>query len=121
MIFPGVTAAGAANTVATTAEQYWKFVGGRNTPVGEVWAYDATNIRLREASLSYTLPKNLLKNVPFQAASVSLTGRNLFFIVNKAKGFDPESTAGSTNTSVGQEGFSLPTTRQIGLNLNLSF
>ncbi|MES3017686.1 MAG: SusC/RagA family TonB-linked outer membrane protein [Bacteroidota bacterium] len=121
MIFPGVTAAGAANTVTTTAEQYWKFVGGRNTPVGEVWAYDATNVRLREASLSYTLPKSLLSKAPFQAASVSLVGRNLFFIVNKAKGFDPESTAGSTNTSVGQEGFSLPTTRQIGLNLNLSF
>jgi len=45
----------------------------------------------------------------------------LFFIVNKAKGFDPESTAGASNTAVGQEGFSLPTTRQIGLNLNLSF
>ena len=121
MIFPGVTAAGAANTVATTAEAYWKFVGGRNTPVGEVWAYSATNVRLREASLSYTLPKNLFKKAPFQAGSVSLVGRNLFFIVNKAKGFDPESTAGSTNTSVGQEGFSLPSTRQIGLNLNLSF
>ena len=121
MVFPGVTAAGAANTVATTAEAYWKFVGGRNTPVGEVWAYDATNVRLREASISYNLPKNLLKKAPFQAASVSLTGRNLFFIVNKAKGFDPESTAGATNTSVGQEGFSLPSTRQIGLNLNLSF
>ena len=120
-IFPGVTAAGAANTVATTAEAYWKFVGGRNTPVGEVWAYSATNVRLREASLTYALPKNLFKKAPFQAASVSLTGRNLFFITNKAKGFDPESTAGSTNTSVGQEGFSLPATRQIGLNLNLSF
>ncbi|OYY00621.1 MAG: SusC/RagA family TonB-linked outer membrane protein, partial [Sphingobacteriia bacterium 35-40-5] len=100
MVFPGVTAAGAANTVATTAEQYWKFVGGRNTPVGEVWSYSATNVRLREASLSYALPKNLFKKAPFQAASVSLTGRNLFFIVNKAKGFDPESTAGATNTSV---------------------
>ncbi|WP_411272994.1 SusC/RagA family TonB-linked outer membrane protein [Daejeonella sp.] len=121
MIFPGVTAAGAANTVATTAEAYWKFVGGRNTPVGEVWAYDATNVRLREASISYTLPNNLIKRAPFQGASVSLTGRNLFFIVNRAKGFDPESTAGATNTSVGQEGFSLPSTRQIGLNLNLSF
>jgi len=120
-VFPGVNASGAANTVATTAEQYWKFVGGRNTPVGEVWSYSATNVRLREASLSYALPKSLLKKAPFQAASVSLVGRNLFFIINKAPGFDPESTAGSTNTSVGQEGFSLPSTRQIGLNLNLSF
>jgi len=120
-VFPGVNAAGAVNTVATTAEQFYKFVGGRNTPVGEVWSYSATNVRLREATLSYRLPKNLFKKAPFQAASVSLTGRNLFFIVNKAPGFDPESTAGATNTSVGQEGFSLPSTRQIGLNLNLSF
>lgn len=120
-VYPGVTATGAPNTVATTAESYWKFVGGRNTPVGEVWSYSATNVRLREASLSYALPKNLFKKAPFQAASVALVGRNLFFIVNKAKGFDPESTAGATNTSVGQEGFSLPATRQIGLNLNLSF
>jgi outer membrane receptor protein involved in Fe transport len=119
--FPGVTAAGGTNTVSTTAENYWKFVGGRNTPVGEVWSYSATNVRLREASISYALPKNLFKKAPFQAGSVALVGRNLFFIMNKAKGFDPESTAGATNTSVGQEGFSLPSTRQIGLNLNLSF
>jgi hypothetical protein len=120
-VVPGVNAAGTPNTVATTAEAYWKFVGGRNSPLGEVWSYSATNIRLREAALTYRLPKTLLKKAPFQAASVSLTGRNLFFIRNDAPGFDPESTAGSTNTSVGQEGFSLPSTRQIGLNLNLSF
>ncbi len=120
-IVPGVTAAGSPNTQAISSETYWKFIGGRNSPIGEAWSYSATNVRLREASLSYALPKNLLKKVPFQAGSISLVGRNLFFIINKAEGFDPESTAGATNTSVGQEGFSLPSTRQIGLNLNLSF
>ncbi len=120
-VFSGVNAAGAVNTISTNAETFWKFVGGRNSPIGEVWSYSATNVRLREASISYALPNNLFKKAPFQAASVSLVGRNLFFIINKAPGFDPESTAGATNTSVGQEGFSLPSTRQIGLNLNLSF
>lgn len=120
-IFPGVTAAGTANTVATTAEKYWKKVGGRNTPVGEVWTYDATNIRMREVSLSYSLPNNLLKKSPFQAASLSLVGRNLFFLLNKAEGFDPELTSGAQNTTVGLESFSMPSTRQVGLNLNLSF
>ncbi|WP_276361771.1 SusC/RagA family TonB-linked outer membrane protein [Daejeonella sp. H1SJ63] len=120
-IFPGVTATGTANTVATTAEKYWKKVGGRNTPVGEVWTYDATNIRMREVSLSYALPNNLLKKSPFQAASVSLVGRNLFFLLNKAEGFDPELTSGAQNTTVGLESFSMPSTRQVGLNLNLSF
>ncbi len=120
-IFPGVNAAGTPNTVATTSEKYWKKVGGRNTPVGEVWTYDATNIRMREVSLSYALPNDLLAKSPFQRASVSLVGRNLFFLLNKAEGFDPELTAGAQNTTVGLESFAMPSTRQIGLNLNLSF
>lgn len=120
-IFPGVTASGSKNTVATTSEKYWKKVGGRNTPVGEVWTYDATNVRMRELSLSYALPVNSIRKSPFQKASISLVGRNLFFLVNKAEGFDPELTAGAQNTTVGLESFSMPSTRQLGLNLNLSF
>jgi hypothetical protein len=50
-----------------------------------------------------------------------LVGRNLFFLLNRAEGFDPELTAGAQNTTVGLESFSLPTTRTIGVNLNLSF
>ena len=120
-VFPGVNADGSANIKSITAESYWKKVGGRNTPVGEVFTYDATNIRMREISLSYALPNNLLKKSPFQAASISLVGRNLFFLLNKAEGFDPELTAGAQNTTVGLESFAMPSTRQVGLNLNLSF
>jgi TonB-linked SusC/RagA family outer membrane protein len=120
-IFPGVKEDGTANTTATTAEKYWLKVGGRNTPVGEVFTYDASNIRLRELVFSYALPSKMIKNSPFQGASISLVGRNLFFIMNKAKGFDPELTAGSQNTTVGLESFSMPSTRSLGVNLNLSF
>jgi TonB-linked SusC/RagA family outer membrane protein len=120
-VFPGVNADGTPNIKSITAESYWKKVGGRNTPVGEVFTYDATNIRMREISLSYALPNNLLKKSPFQAASISLVGRNLFFLMNKAEGFDPELTAGAQNTTVGLESFAMPSTRQVGLNLNLSF
>ena len=120
-IFPGVKDDGSANTTATTAEKYWLKVGGRNTPAGEVFTYSASNIRLREASLSYGLPTNLIKKLPFQSASISLVGRNLFFLMNNALGFDPELTAGAQNTTVGMESFSLPSTRTMGVNLNLSF
>jgi hypothetical protein len=117
----GVDASGGKNTVATTAEKYWKRLGGRNTPVGEAWTYSATNVRMREMSLTYALPASVTRKTPVKGASLSLVGRNLFFIVNKAEGFDPELTAGATNTSVGMESFSLPSTRQVGLNLNLTF
>lgn len=120
-IFPGVKDDGTANTTATTAEKYWLKVGGRNTPAGEVFTYSASNIRLREASLSYGLPTNLMKKLPFQSASISLVGRNLFFLMNNALGFDPELSAGAQNTTVGMESFSLPSTRTMGVNLNLSF
>lgn len=119
--FPGVKADGSANNIATTAERYWLKVGGRNTPAGEVFTYSASNIRLREVALSYNLPSGLLQKTPFQGASLSLVGRNLFFFLNKAKGFDPELTAGAQNTTVGLESFSMPSTRTFGVNLNLSF
>ncbi len=119
--FPGVKEDGTPNTTATTAEKYWLKVGGRNTPAGEVFTYDASNIRLREAVLSYSLPTNVVTKSPFQAASLSLVGRNLFFLMNRAKGFDPELASGSQNTTVGLESFSLPSTRSLGVNLNLTF
>lgn len=117
---PAATA-GQPNKVAINAEKFWTVVGGRNTPAGEVFTYSASTIRLRELTLGYSLPAGLIKNSPFQSATLSLVGRNLFFIMNNAKGFDPEMTAGSQNTSVGLEGFSTPPTRTIGLNLNLKF
>jgi hypothetical protein len=120
-VFDGVSANGNKNITSTTAEQYWRRVGGRNSPAGEVFTYDASNIRLRELVLGYNLPKNLIKGLPFQTASVSLTGRNLFFLLNKAEGFDPELVVGTADRAVGIEAFSPPSTRSIGINLSLGF
>ncbi|WP_316812638.1 SusC/RagA family TonB-linked outer membrane protein [Pedobacter heparinus] len=120
-IFDGVFANGTANNKMITAEQYWKKVGGRNTPAGEVFTYDASNIRLREFVLGYNLSGKLLNGKPFQSASISVTGRNLFFLLNRADGFDPEQVIGSGNATVGIEAFSPPTTRSFGVSLNLTF
>ncbi len=120
-IFDGVKDDGTPNNIATTAEKYWLKVGGRNTPAGEAFTYSATNIRLREVTLSYSLPAAMVAKSPFAAASLSIVGRNLFFLLNKAEGFDPELTAGAQNTTVGLESFAMPSTRTFGLNLNLSF
>jgi len=120
-VVDGVRDDGSKNATATTAEKYWIAVGGRNTPAGEIFTYDASNIRLRELVFSYNLPNTLIKGLPFQTGSLSLVGRNLFFLMNRAEGFDPELTAGAQNTTVGLESFSLPSTRSVGINLNLTF
>lgn len=108
-----VTESGAPNTTATSAEKLWNRLGGRNAPTGEAFVRDASNIRLREFILGYRIPK--LK------ARISLVGRNLFFISNKADYVDPEILVNTSINSDGQEGFSLPTTRSFGLNLNVEF
>lgn len=120
-VFDGVFADGTANNKSITSEQYWTKVGGRNAPAGEVFTYSASNIRLREVVLGINLPKELFNKTVFQNASLSFSGRNLFFFKNNAKGFDPESVVGTANSSVGIEAFSAPSTRTYGATLNLSF
>jgi TonB-linked SusC/RagA family outer membrane protein len=120
-IVDGVKADGSKNTTSVTSEQYWNILGGRNTPAGELFTYSASNIRLREVVLSYNIPASKLSKTPIKGASISLTGRNLFFFKNDAKGFDPELVVSTGSGSIGTESFCLPYSRSFGLNLNLNF
>jgi len=121
---PGETAVredGSPNTVAFRAEDFWNRVGGRNTPVGEAFVRDLSNIRLRELVIGYTVPSNVFDNSFMTSANISLVGRNLFFISNKAGSFDPESIVGTDNTQEGREAFPLPTSRSLGVSINIGF
>ena len=120
-IVDGVKADGSKNTTSITAEQYWSKVGGRNTPAGEAFTYDASNIRLRELVLSYSIPQSTISKTPVKGATISFTGRNLFFFRNSAKGFDPELVVSTASGLIGIESFCLPFTSSYGLNLNLNF
>ncbi len=108
------------NTTSISAQDYWSQVASRDPRSAEDFVFDATNIRLRELILGYSLPKSLLNNSPFSGVSISLVGRNLFFITNKAKYFDPEQGVGVGNLQ-GIEAFNLPTTRDFGFNVKLDF
>jgi hypothetical protein len=96
-------------------------VGGRNTPAGEIFTYSASNIRLRELVLSYNIPQSKMAKTPIKGATISFTGRNLFFFKNDAEGFDPELVLSTDKGLIGTESFCLPFTRSYGLNLNLNF
>ena len=122
--FPGETAVqedGSPNTVATNAEKMWTKLGGRNSPVGEAFILDASNVRLRELVLGYSLPSSVLGNSPFRTAKVSFVGRNLFFISNKAENVDPELFTGTGRNVEGTEDFGPPTSREYGVNLKFGF
>ncbi len=109
---------GSPNNKTITAEQFWNRVGGRNAPVGEAFAVDATNIRLRELVLGYSLP---IKNDYISAIRVSVVGRNLFFFSNKAGDFDPEVLTETAKQGEGFSSFAPPTMRTFGVNLGIDF
>lgn len=109
------------NDIAILAEEYWTSIGGVGSPVGEPFVYDATNVRLREFSLSYSLPSALLNNFFIKGATLSLVGRNLFFLKNNAYGFDPEAAALGVGNGQGIEYASLPSTRSYGFHLRFNF
>ncbi|MEM8964973.1 MAG: SusC/RagA family TonB-linked outer membrane protein [Bacteroidota bacterium] len=112
---------GTPNNITMSAEDLWNRLGGRNTPVGEAFIRDASNIRLRELSFSYSVPESALSALPFRSARVSLVGRNLFFLRNATEYFDPEAVQSVNNNAEGLNSFALPTTRSFGVSVNLGF
>ena len=90
--------------------------------VNEGAIFDASYVKLREASLSYTLPAGLLERIGFvRAASLSLIGRNLAMLYSNHRGVDPEQNNLGGNLQGGLSYTSVPTTRSFGANLNLTF
>lgn len=108
------------NTTSITAESYWTQVASRDPRSAEDFVFSATNVRLRELVLGYSVPKKLLGDGPITGVNFSIVGRNLFFLVNKAKYFDPEQGVGVGNLQ-GIESFNIPTTRDIGFNVKVNF
>lgn len=109
--------AGTAYSGKYSAQSYYSQVGGRDGASGE-YAYDATNVSIREVSLGY---KFNTKKLPFlQSASLSLIARNLGFLYKKAP-FDPNIALSTGEGLQGIDVFGTPSTRSIGLNLNVTF
>ncbi len=87
----------------------------------ESYIYDATVWRLRELSLRYVIPSQLLENIPIGSASISLVGRNLWFWAPNLPHLDPEvSTYGAGNVQ-GVEQYAPPTVKNYGINVMLTF
>lgn len=92
--------------------------------VDEANVYDGTVFRLREISLTYDFPSQLLKKSFLDKASLSILGSNLWYFapnVPKHTNFDPEVTSFGSNRLQGVEVTSAPTAKRLGLKLNLTF
>ncbi len=116
------------NSALTTANDWVFFDGWAAGGVDWHSVYDATVIRIREVSLSYNFPTALLDKTPFGRATMSFSGRNLWYNAPHfpdALNFDPEvSGLGGGDDSGAFRGFDfmgVPTTRRYGVNLSVTF
>lgn len=97
-------------------EDYYRTIGGQT--FASEYVYDATNFRMGELSLTYTIP-NLLGGV-IKNLQISAVGRNLFFIY-KDSPVDPDIALSTKNGLGAFDIFNMPSTRQLGINLKLEF
>lgn len=105
------------NTTQITAQQYW----GAYSGIGANYVYNQDNIRLREFVLGYNVPASALSNSFLQGATISLIGRNLFFLSKDIPHVDPEASLGTGNSGMGILSNNLPTLRSLGFNISLKF
>jgi hypothetical protein len=114
----GVDKATDAAITTVDSETWFRAIGDRNG-VGEAYIYDRTNVRLAQFNLGYDL--NLANTkLPIKAANISFIGNNLFFLYKVAP-FDPELAMSTNQNAQGLDNFNLPSTRNYGVNLKITF
>lgn len=129
VILPGVFPDGTVNQ--NVVHYYYKYmqygVWSSSAIHGSDWIdknaiFKDNYVKMREISLSYTLPADVIKKTKvFQAASVSLVGRDLFYLYTSLPdNINPEGMNGAGNAQ-GIEFASLPSFRSLGFQVRLSF
>lgn len=119
VIMPGVKEDGSVNDIRVAATTYGTF-GYRYNP-NAAFVYDASFVKLREATLTFDFPKSIFARVnAIKGMSLGIYGRNLWIIHKNLPDADPEDGFSSGNVQ-GYQGGAYPTVRVMGFNLNVKF
>jgi TonB-linked SusC/RagA family outer membrane protein len=105
------------NTTETNSYAYH-----RGLPAA-AYLLDASYLKLREVSLSYSLPKDFLGTSGFSNITIGVFAKNLKYWVAKENTFaDPEvGGVGASSDAVGIETSTTPTSRSFGAEIKLTF
>jgi hypothetical protein len=90
----------------------------------ELQVYDATTLRLQEASFSYSMPSKFLDRTPFGSLTFTVSGNNLWYrAFNTPAGanFDPNTSGTGVGNGVGFDFINGPSARRYGFSVKASF
>ncbi|HEU4564658.1 MAG TPA: SusC/RagA family TonB-linked outer membrane protein [Gemmatimonadaceae bacterium] len=116
------------NPLSPLDSAYWS---GTQVGATRPWIQPADFVKLRDVSISYTLPERLTSFTRAQDVTFTLAGHNLGFISKKYPGIDPEVNffgrgtfyTGTTNfvQFVRTDSYTLPMTRRFTASVNVNF
>jgi hypothetical protein len=119
VIYDAVYEDGTPNKTYVWAGDYYGAWLYDNLPTA-AYVYDASYVKLRELSLSYTLPSKLFGKTPISKVSIAIVGRNLWIIHKNMPYYDPESSLSAGNVQGIADG-TYPSTRTLGFNISVGF
>ena len=115
----GVNQSGATNTAVAPVQTYWEHL--RSQQIIESVVYNGGYWKLRQISLGYDFTKFVPAKWPFKGVRLDLVANNVLILKKWIDNIDPETFGFGSDNQVGLESAGLPTTRGIGLNLNIKF
>lgn len=113
---------GAGKSVVNTNVPYSVYNYYTNVIPDGMNVVDASYVKMRSASISYTLNKAQLKSLPFGALTIGVFGNNLFLWTPKSNAYvDPEVNSSGAGNEQGFDFATNPSVRNYGINLKVSF
>ena len=115
----GVDASGNPNEAVASAQTYWEHL--RTQQIVEAVVYNGGYWKLRQLSLGYDFSKHIPANWLIKGVKLDLVANNVLIIKKWIDNIDPETFGFGSDNQVGLESPGLPSTRSLGLNLNIKF
>lgn len=127
VITPGVVRSGGTDSnpvytdnkkILSAAEYYSSYIHDMSQDFQPDNLYKNDYVKLRELSITYVIPKNIVNIAGIQKLSVSLNARNLFYFYKTIPNIDSESALGTGSFT---EYSFFPSVKSYGFGLNVSF
>jgi len=115
----GVNSSGGVNTAKAAVQTYWEHL--RSQQIVEPVIYNGGYWKLRQITLGYDFTKFIPVKWPIKGLKLDFVANNVLIIKKWVDNIDPESFGFASDNQVGLESPGLPTTRGLGLNLNIKF
>jgi TonB-linked SusC/RagA family outer membrane protein len=115
----GVNQGGGVNTAVSPVQTYWEHL--RSQQIIEPVVYDGGYWKLRQITLGYDFSRFVPSKWPIKGVKLDFVATNVLMLKKWVDNIDPETFGYGSDNQVGLESPGLPTTRGMGLNLNIKF